>query len=83
MLTRRELFVSLAALPQRNTVRRQVEQIFDDAGINFDSTVDKITVKVDGDQITGTEGGEVILKFSKAGRLTGVVVWNEAISDGK
>lgn len=53
----------------------------DRAGIDVDVDKHAVTVKVNGSEVTGTEGGQVIFKFGSKGQLVGLVVWNEKLSN--
>jgi hypothetical protein len=82
---RRKLLVGLLAAPTllvaKPNDRLTLEEIFDRAGIDFaspaeDGTKDAISIKVNGTEVTGVEGGMVIFKFTARGALDEIVVWN-------
>jgi hypothetical protein len=75
-------FVGNASATEAHNDKRTLLAIFDKVGIpaadpSIDKTPNSISIEVNGDTVTGTEGGMVIFKFSAKGALTEVIVWNE------
>jgi hypothetical protein len=79
--------LAVAALPaEGSNDKRTLLALFDKVGIDVaDPSVDKtpysISISVNGDNVTGTEGGLVIFKFNPKGALIEVVVWNDKVSN--
>jgi hypothetical protein len=48
---------------------------------SMDETPDAISVRVNGSEVTGTEGGMIVFRFTPRGALTGIIVWNERMSN--
>lgn len=67
----------------RVTDKEALVALLDRANIDQDVAKAEVTIKVNGSEVTGTEGGQVIFKFGSRGQLTGIVVWNSNISDQK
>ena len=69
--------------PTAPTDRGHLIAMFDRAGIDVDipsedGTANAISVKVNGTEVTGTEGGMIIFKFDPdhQDKLTEIIVWN-------
>ncbi len=69
--------------PKPVTDKEALIALLDRAQIDLDATKTEVTLKVNGREVIGTEGGQVIFKFGARGQLTQVVVWNSGISDQK
>lgn len=91
-LTRRELWEwaltnSLAfnnklrsSYPPKVRDKEEFMELFDRNQIDFEQpTKGELVVAVNGENVIGTEGGQVIFKFSPSGKLVQLVVWNEKI----
>lgn len=65
------------------TDKQALIALFDKNRIDIDVSKNELTVKVNGAEVTGTEGGQVIFKFGSRGQLVGIVVWNKEISEQK
>jgi hypothetical protein len=85
MIERRQFLLGFAVLAAPGAVihndKRTLLALFDRVGIDVsDPSVDKtpnsLSISVDGDNVTGTDGGMVVFKFDAKGILTEVVVWN-------
>lgn len=70
----------LAARPREGD-RLRLEEMFDKAGVDFDYDKTSITIKVNGSEVTGTEGGQVVFKFAASNRLESIVVWNAKVEN--
>ena len=84
MMTRRQILKILVSSGPSD--RRELLDIFDRASIDVavpseDGTKDAISLKVNGSEVTGTERGLVVFKFTKRGELSGVVVWNQGLEN--
>lgn len=77
------VFPSFLGTPMPLHDKEALIAMFDKAGIDLDDDKQQVTVKVNGSEVTGTEGGQVIFKFGTRGQLTEMVVWNAGISDQK
>lgn len=50
--------------------------MLDNAGIDFEGKADRLTIKVDGDTVTGVAHETAEFHFTKAGRLEKIVLWS-------
>ena len=56
--------------------RRTLEKMLDHAGIDFEGKADRLTLKVDGDTVTGVAHETCEFHFTKRGRLQKIVLWS-------
>ena len=67
----------LVSAVAQSSDKKDLMDLLDRNQIDFDPISKReLAVRVNGENVTGTEGGEVIFQFSPNGKLTGLVVWN-------